>query len=410
MAGGSGVEDWMRTMNYETGFSRDREELALMDSEGERLRRTRRRRWIIGGIVAVVLIAAIAFWASRPSGKAGAAGESTAKQAPTVSVMVPGRQTVDRVVSATGNIAARREMPVGVAGEGGQVTQVLVEPGQWVGAGQVLASIDRRVQTQQAGSLAAQIAVSQADARIAQSNLDRALQLVSRGFVSKADVESKTAIRDSARARVNVARATYQQAVASTSRLDIRAPAAGLVLERKVEPGQVVSAGSGVLVRIAKGGEIEMLARLGEVDLARMTVGQRASVTPVGSAQSFNCQIWQVAVVIDPQTRQGVARIACPYDKALRPGGFASAKIVSGAADVPLLPESAIQSDPKGSYVYIVGPQNKVVRRAVTVGDVTDAGVTVLSGLSGQEAVVVNAGAFLNPGESINPQRIKSGG
>jgi HlyD family secretion protein len=410
MAGGSGVEDWMRTMNYETGFSRDREELALMDSEEERLRRTRRRRWIVGGIIAVILIAAVAFWAARPSGKAGAAGESTAKQAPTVSVMVPGRRTVDRVVSATGNIAARREMPVGVAGEGGQVTQVLVEPGQWVGAGQVLASIDRRVQTQQAGSLAAQIAVSQADARIAQSNLDRALQLVSRGFVSKADVESKTAIRDSARARVNVARATYQQALASTSRLDIRAPAAGLVLERKVEPGQVVSAGSGVLVRIAKGGEIEMLARLGEVDLARMTVGQRASVTPVGSAQSFNCQIWQVAVVIDPQTRQGVARIACPYDKALRPGGFASAKIVSGAADVPLLPESAIQSDPKGSYVYIVGPQNKVVRRAVTVGDVTDAGVTVLSGLSGQEAVVVNAGAFLNPGESINPQRIKSGG
>jgi HlyD family secretion protein len=410
MAGSPGVEDWMRTMNYETGFSRDREELALMDSEDDRLRRTRRRRWIIGGIIAVILIAAIAFWAARPSGKAGAAGDSTAKQAPTVSVMVPGRRTVDRVVSATGNIAARREMPVGVAGEGGQVTQVLVEPGSWVAAGQVLATVDRRVQSQQINSLAAQIGVSEADLRLAQAELDRAQQLVARGFISKADIDRKTATRDSARARLGVSRAQLAQQQASTSRLDIRAPAAGLVLERKVEPGQVVSAGSGVLFRMAKAGELELLARLGEVDLARMTVGQRATVTPVGSAQTFSGQIWQISPVIDPQTRQGVARVALGYDKALRPGGFASAKIVSGAADVPLLPESAIQSDPKGSYVYIVGPQNKVVRRAVTVGDVTDAGVTVLSGLSGQEAVVVNAGAFLNPGESINPQRIKSGG
>lgn len=399
----------MRAMNYETGFSRDREELKIVDDSG---RGSTRSRWlIIGGIALLVLaIIGVVIWASRSAGTAAAGAEGGSKQAPTVSVMVPGRQTVDRVISATGNIAARREMPVGVAGEGGMVSQVFVEPGQWVGAGQVLATIDRRVQTQQASSLAAQIAVSEADARIAQSNLDRATQLVSRGFVSKADVEGKMAIRDAARARVNVARATYQQALASTSRLDIRAPAAGLVLERKAEPGQIVSPGSGVLFRMAKAGELELLARLGEVDLARMGVGQRATVTPVGSAQSFAGQIWQISPVIDPQTRQGVARISLAYDKALRPGGFASAKIVSGAAAVPLLPESAIQSDPKGSYVYVVGPQNKVVRRGVTVGDVTDAGVTILSGLTGQEAVVVSAGAFLNPGESINPKRIKSAG
>ncbi len=399
----------MRTMNYETGFSREREELDIADDSE---RAPRRRRWLlIAGIALLVLaIIGVATWAMRPSTTAAGGADGGAKQAPTVSVTVPGRQTVDRIISATGNIAARREMPVGVAGEGGMVSQVFVEPGQWVGAGQVLASIDRRVQAQQASSLAAQIAVSEADARIAQSNLDRAMQLVNRGFVSKADVESKTAIRDAARARVNVARATYQQALASTSRLDIRAPAAGLVLERKAEPGQIVSPGSGVLFRMAKGGELELLARLGEVDLARMSVGQRATVTPVGSSQNFAGQIWQISPVIDPQTRQGVARISLAYDKALRPGGFASAKIVSGAAAVPLLPESAIQSDPKGSYVYIVGPQNKVVRRDVTVGDVTDAGVTVLSGLTGQEAVVVSAGAFLNPGESINPKRIKSAG
>jgi len=396
----------MLGMNYETGFARDQGTIDMIDDEGKAAKR--RRMLVIGGAVAaVVLILAVVSWAMKPATPAGGdAGKG--KQAATVSVMVPGRQTVDRIVSATGNLGARREMPIGVAGEGGMVTQVLVEAGTWVAAGQVLATVDRQVQTQQGASLAAQIGVADADLRVAQSELDRAQLLVSRGFISKADIDRKVATRDAARARLGVARAQLAQQRAATSRLDIRAPAAGLVLERKVEPGQVVSPGSGMLFRMAKGGELELLARLGEVDLARMSVGQRASVTPVGSAQSFVGQIWQISPVIDPQTRQGVARVALSYDKALRPGGFASTKIVSGAADVPLLPESAIQSDPKGSFVYIVDSHNKVVRRDVTVGDVTDAGVTVLSGLTGQEAVVVSAGAFLNPGESIIPQRVKS--
>jgi HlyD family secretion protein len=392
-------------MNFESGFSTKGATLDLID-DADVARRKRRRNLIIGAIVlAGVLIGA--WFMFGKSGKPADAGKG-GKQAPTVTVIVPGRQTVDRVVSATGNLAARREMPVGVAGEGGMIAAVLVEPGQWVAQGQVLATIDRRVQSQQANSLNAQIASAEADARLAQSELERAQALVSRGFISKADIDRKTAARDGARARVNVARAQYQQSLASNSRLDIRAPAAGLVLERKVEPGQVVSGGSGWLFRMAKGGEIELLARLGESDLARMTVGQVATVTPVGSTQGFKGQIWQVAPVIDPQSRQGIARIAVPYDKALRPGGFAAASITSGVADVPLLPESAVQNDAKGSYVYVVGKGNKVERRDVQVGDVNDRGVTILGGLNGQEAVVMSAGAFLNPGEAIIPQRAKS--
>ncbi|MBA3897432.1 MAG: efflux RND transporter periplasmic adaptor subunit [Sphingomonadaceae bacterium] len=395
-------------MNFESGFARDAASLELGEAEDARRRRRRRNILIALAVAAVVLIAAFMMFRGRGGDAAAADADKAAKQAPTVTVVVPGRKTVDSVVSATGNLAARREMPVGVAGEGGMVAQVYVEPGQWVGAGQVLATIDRRVQAQQANSFNAQVAVAEADARIAQSNLDRALALVGRGFISKADVDTKTATRDAARARVGVARATYQQSLASNSRLDITAPAAGLVLARMVEPGQVVSAGSGMLFRMAKDGEIELLARLGEADLARMTVGQRATVTPVGSTQSFTGQIWQVAPIIDPQSRQGIARIALPYDKALRPGGFAAAKIVSGAADVPLLPESAVLSDAQGSYVYVIGNGNKVVRRAVKAGDVTDAGVTILSGLTGQERVVLSAGAFLNPGETVVPQKAKS--
>src|SRR3546814_5785275 len=69
-------------------------------------------------------------------------------QIPTVTVMQPGSNTIVRDISATGTIAARREMPVGVAGEGGRVTRVLVDAGTWVKAGQVLATVDRSVQSE----------------------------------------------------------------------------------------------------------------------------------------------------------------------------------------------------------------------------------------------------------------------
>ena len=358
-------------------------------------------------IAAVVLIAALLFGAWYAFGRkdAAAAGEAAAKgedeSLPTVTVIVPGRENVTRVISANGALAARREMPVGVAGEGGQIVRVLVEPGQWVGAGQVLATIDRQVQTQQLGSLSAQIRVAQADAKLAQTELERAQALAGRGFVSKADIDRKTATRDAASARVRVAQATLSEAQARTGRLDIRAPAAGLVLTRNVEPGQVVSAGSGVLFRMARGGEMELLAQLSEADLAAIPVGTRATVRPVGSDESFAGQVWQVSPVIDPATRQGTARIALAYSPALRPGGFAAAELTSGHATLPLLPESAVQSDAQGNYVMVVGADGKIARRDVKVGSVSDRGLSITTGLDGTERVVLSAGAFLTPGERV---------
>ncbi len=392
-------------MNYEAGSIEGPEQLALPDHAA----RPSCRRWWIAAIV--VLLAAVAAWYAfgSSSGKGGENAQQ-AEQLPTVSVIVPGRQTVDRTIAANGTIAARRDLPVGVAGEGGLVTRVLADSGQWVKAGQVLASVDRSVQKETAASLAAQVSVARADEDIAQSELDRAKQLVDRGFVSTADLQRKTATRDAAAARVKVAQAALAEARARTGRLDIRAPTAGLVLARSVEPGQVVSPGSGALFRMAMDGRMEMQAALAESDLASVRVGSRASVTPVGSDQSFQGEIWQVSPVIDPQTRQGIARIALAYNPALRPGGFASATIASGNSSVPLLPESAVQSDAKGNYVYIVGPDDKAARRAVTVGEVTDQGVSIASGLNGTERVVAAAAAFLTPGQKVRPVVQKSGG
>ena len=389
-------------MNYERPIIGE-ERLALPAAVDRRAR----RRLVIGVAVAV-LVALLVGWYMFGGRKAPP--PAAAQQAPSVTVAVPGRETVDRTITANGSLAARRDMPVGVAGEGGAVRQVLVEPGQWVQAGQVLAVVDRSVQAQTAAGLAAQVAVTQSDRAIAQSELDRATSLVDRGFISKADLQRKAATRDAAEARVKVAQATLAQQRASNGRLDIRAPAAGLVLTRSVEAGQVVGPGSGTLFRIAAAGELEMRAALAEGDLAGLRPGARATVTPVGSQQGFAGTVWQVSPVVDPSTRQGMARIAVPYNAALRPGGFASVRIVAGGSVVPRLPESAVQSDDKGSYVYVLDRANKVVRRAVTLGTVTQGGIAIASGLAGDERVVVSAAAFLNPGQVVTPVRATTQG
>ena len=369
------------------------------DDIPEETKRRRRRIVLIAGmLVLVAIVAGVLIGRSRK------AAPAAATNVPSVTVTIPGRTQVADLITATGTLSARREMPVGVAGEGGMVSRVLVDAGMWVRAGQTLATVDTSVQVAQTGQMRAQIAAAEADAKLAQNQLDRAQQLVGRGFISKADVDQRIATRDGAQARVKLARAQYGEMAARLGRLDIRAPAAGLVLARGVEAGQIVSSGSGALFRIAMGGEMELRARLAEQDLAAIRVGMPAIVTPIGSTQTYTGRVWLVSPVIDPTTRQGEARVQLAYQAGLRPGGFASARFDGGDASAPVLPESAVLSDSKGgNFVYIVGADDRVARRPIKVGEVSDAGIPVLGGLNGTERVVFSAGAFLNPGDKVLP-------
>jgi len=391
-------------MNRETSIHSS-DTLVVVDNSARK-----RRLIIIGAIAALALfvlgLAVIMGRSAADKGAAGAGGgQAAANQAPTVTVVVPGRSSVGRVVSASGPLSAKRDQPVGIAGQGGRVVRVLVDAGSWVRAGQVLAVVDRSVQAQQAAQLAAQVESARAEAALAQSNYERAIALQGRGFVSKAEIDAKKSTRDAAYAQVRVAQAQLAATRAQIGQLNVTAPSGGLVLQRSVELGQIVSPGSGALFRIAEGGSMEMRAQLAQQDLAYVHVGMPAQVTPVGASRSFAGSVWQVSPIIDPQSRLGEVRIAVPYDASMRPGGFAEAKITAGTTAAPLLPQSAVLSDDKGNYVYIINGKKEVERRNITIGGVDDRGVTITSGLSGNEAVVLSAGPFLNPGQKVNPRR-----
>lgn len=387
-------------MNRESSFHSS-DTLVVVD------RSRRRRQLVIAAFIGLALLLLVGFvmFTRGSSNKAAQNATGTAGQIPTVSVVVPGRSQVARVITASGPLGAKRDQPIGIAGAGGRVTQVLVDAGSWVRAGQILAVVDRSVQKEQAAQLAASIEAAKAQAALAQAEYERAIALQERGFISKSDIDTKKATRDAAFAQVRVAQAQLGATQAQIGQLNVTAPAAGLILARNIEVGQVVSSGSTALFRLAEGGEMEMRAQLSQQDLASIHVGIPAKVTPVGAEAPLSGTVWQVAPIIDPTSRLGMVRISIPYTLAVKPGGFASAEITSGTTTAPLLPQSAVLSDEQGNYVYIIDGKNEVVRRNIKIGNVSDSGVTIAQGLTGNESVVLSAGPFLNPGQKVKPNR-----
>jgi RND family efflux transporter MFP subunit len=155
------------------------------------------------------------------------------------------------------------------------------------------------------------------------------------------------------------------------------------------------------LFRVASGGEVEMRGQIAEQDLAVLKVGQPASIYLTGLAQPFAGRVRLLGAVIDPQTRLGEIRIALKPDPALRPGAFARGAVTVDKAERPVLPQTAVMSDAKGTYVFVVNAQNRVERRPVRVAGTIDAGVIVAEGLTGTERVVTTAGGFLREGETV---------
>ncbi len=146
-------------MNMEAGIDGQSSQYADFDEGNAR----RRKMIIVASLVALVIVL-LTLVAMRFMKKPV---EKVADTAPGITVIVPGRHSITTEIPAVGNISARRDMPVGVAGEGGRVLRVLVEPGDWVKAGQTLAVIDRSVQVQQAAAQAATIRQQMADAALA---------------------------------------------------------------------------------------------------------------------------------------------------------------------------------------------------------------------------------------------------
>jgi HlyD family secretion protein len=360
------------------------------------------RLWIVGALAIIVALAvAAAVWMSRASTASVTTTLANQQSIPLVSVMSPGVTAVTSNVTFTGAISARYDMPIGIDGDAGRIVAIYVEAGDHVKRGQLLARLDDSVLVPQVNRLAAALEQARAQAALSAAEYRRAQAVAPAGALSAEDVEKRRATAVTDEANVKVVAAQLAEYQARLNRTRVLAPVDGTVLTRRAEVGQIASSGGEALFRIASGGEVEMRGQIAEQDLAVVRTGQPAKVYITGLSRPFAGRVRLLGAVIDPMTRLGEIRIALQPDPALRPGAFARGTVTVANAERPVLPQTAVMSDSRGAYVYIVNDKSHVERRAVRVSGTLDTGVIIAEGLTGNERVVITAGGFLRNGEVV---------
>jgi RND family efflux transporter MFP subunit len=356
-------------------------------------------RWWVAGLV--ILVVAVVLVSLKSGSSASKVAPLMQQSTPLVTVITPRVAPVTSNVTFSGTIFARYDVPIGAEGDPGRIVAIYVEAGDRVKRGQVLAKLDQSILAPQLKRLAASLEEARAQAALSEAEYGRAKGVEAAGALSAEEIERRRAAAVTDQARVNVAAAQYAEMQARLDRTEIRASADGMILTRTAELGQTAAPGGEPLFRLASGGEIEMRGSLAEQDFARVAVNQPAQVYLTGYTAPFTGKVRLLGAVIDPKTRLGEVRIALEENSALRPGAFAKGQVTVGKATRPVLPQTAVLSDLKGSYVYVINADKKVERRPVRVADTTLAGVVIGEGLEGNEQVVAMAGGFLREGELV---------
>ena len=380
--------------------------------------------WGMGALAALLIVLAeTSFAADAP--------KVAVIEGPAVSVVTAAEAEVAEQILVTGSLVPREEVQVTPEIDGQGVSEVLVEVGDIVKKGQVLARLNRDTLDVQMAQFKAQLAQAdaskaQADASVAQAKankiqaaraLDRTLALKGKGFATAAkldqdqssasvtDAQLESAVRsiDVAVANKKATEAQRDQVLWKIGRTEVRAPSAGLISQRNVHLGQIGSMAAPLpMFRIIADADIELEADVPDISLPRLRKGMTVAVTPAGMTESVEGTIRLKSPEIDKATRLGHVRIALAHDDRLAIGGSARGSIEIGRNKGVTLPLSAVSYDKTGAYVQIV-KENIVHTQRVTVGlrGAKDAEIT--SGLAAGDQVIARAGTFVRDGDRVKP-------
>jgi HlyD family secretion protein len=347
--------------------------------------------------------------------------------APLVTIVRVAVQPVVETVVVTGTLVARDEILVGPEIEGLRIIDILVDEGDHVEKGQVLARLSRDTLDAQLAQSDATLAVAdaaieqaksqivQADAALAQSGpaLERARDLLKTGSGTQALLEQRAAEQRTNEARLAAARdgltlayadkankqALRSEILVRIARSDIKAPSAGLVSRRSARRGAIATSIGEPLFRIIAGNQIELDAEVPELRLSKMAEGQKAMVA---ISEDFNVPgtVRLISPEVDRMSRLGKLRISLPADPRIRIGAFARASIETVRRDGLAVPASAVLYDGHQPFVQIVR-DGRIVQQSVKVGLQMKGIIEILSGLSEGDSIVARAGAFLRDGDAV---------
>jgi HlyD family secretion protein len=392
--------------------------------------------WIGLGI-GLVLGAGIAGGVLSRGGGAIAPEEPIPEQGVTQAVTVVSVTSapVNRRFRTTGTVAAYDLLPVLPRTSGLQIRQVLVDEGDSVTAGQVLAVLDDSVVRSQIAEAEASLessravvqqrraayAQAEANLREAETNLQRYDTLSREGVVSRQEYDSRATATVTAREALQVAasdissaeaqvrsqQARLQQLQTQLEQTLVLAPADGIVAERNARVGDVSA--SNPLFSIIRDRLLELQVQVPETQLPQIPIGARAEITSDADARiQLQGRVRDVSPLIDPQTREATVRIELPSSSLLRSGMFLRADIITSSSVGLVVPAQAVLPQPDGSMmVYRVVEGDRVEAVDVQVGERMPgtegrtATVEITAGLNAGDRVVLSGASYLNAGDRV---------
>jgi RND family efflux transporter MFP subunit len=377
----------------------------------------------------LLLVAALAAISVSTGAVAAQETASPSSLAPAVTVVrAADREIVERAV-VTGTLVPRQEVLVAPEVEGLRITDVLVEEGDRVRQGEVLARLSPDLLetslAQNTATLArADAGIAQAQSQIVQAEaaqveaakaLERTQALMKTGNTTEVQLEQRVSAARAAEGRLAAARdglriaqaekrtaeAQREEIQLKLARTEIRAPLPGIVSRKTARVGATASAAGDPLFRIIANGEIELEGEVTETQLARIHEGAPAQVT-VEPGRTIEGKVRNIFPEVDRATRLGRVRISLPSDETLRIGAFARGEVELARRTGVAVPTASVIYGASGPVVQVV-VDDKVQARRVRIGLSAEGYVQIENGVEAGDLVVARAGSFLRDGDIVRP-------
>ena len=352
-----------------------------------------------------VMVWSLAIWGATGTGEALAqAAPSKASEpraAMTVTVTRPQSQNLSQRLSANGSVAAWQEASIGAEIGGLRLTEVRVNVGDQVKAGQVLAVFATENIWAEINQAKAALNEAKAVAAEAQTNADRARALQPSGVISAQQFNQSLTAEATAKARVESALATMAVHELRLRQTQVKAPDSGVISARSASVGAVLGLGT-ELFRLVRGNRLEWRADMVSSELFQIKPGQKVNIQGAGSTQIWGT-VRMVAPTVDGQNRTGTVFVDLPSNamQSVKPGMYARGEFEFGLSKAALVPQQSVVIRDGFSQVFVVQADQRVKLYKVNLGRRQGEWLEVTSGLPDDAQVVVKGAGFLTAGDLV---------
>ncbi len=362
---------------------------------------------IVAAVAGFVAIGAVATGiVSRANSERNLTAWTAEQAVPNVSVIHPTRATAGDALRLPANLQALNSAPI-YARTTGYVRRWMVDLGDPVRRGQVLAILDAPDVEQQLAAARADLQTARANQQLAQTTATRWSAMLAKDAVSKQEADEKQGDLAAKSALTNAARANVARLQALTGFTRLVAPFDGVVTSRATQIGALVVAGnasSTPLFTVADVSRIRAYVKVPQAYSGQIHPGLEVGLTlPEYPDRTFKATLTRTADAIDPASGTVLVEVQAPNgDHALKPGAYAQASFpLKGGGNAVTLPPSALIIGSKGTQVAVVGSDGKAQLRTVTLGRDEGKVVEVIAGLSPDDRVIDNPPDSLQTGDPV---------